>query len=210
MAAPPRRKAILLLVLWLGVVTAVPAASAEKGRQQVSPDGPCVLVAYYSETGNTEEMARAVAAGAAETQGVKVVVRRVTDVKKPDLLAADGIILGCPTHYANIPGRMKAIIDDWAWKLKIDFTDKVGGAFSTGGGPAGGKEHVVISLLLFMINNRMVVAGPLYRDASGSDEWGEIGSTATTGPTDPGISSTELQGARQLGRRIAQLAVKLQ
>jgi multimeric flavodoxin WrbA len=45
---------------------------------------------------------------------------------------------------------MKVIIDDWSWKMKVDFTDKVGGAFSTGGGQVGGKEHVVTSLLLFM------------------------------------------------------------
>jgi len=24
---------------------------------------------------------------------------------------------------------MKLVIDDWSWKLKVDFTDKVGGAF---------------------------------------------------------------------------------
>ena len=83
----PRRKSVFSLVLLLGGVMAVPAGSADKGRQQGCPDGPCVLVAYYSETGNTEEMARAVAAGAAKTPGVNVVVRRVTNVKKPDLLS---------------------------------------------------------------------------------------------------------------------------
>ena len=60
---------------------------------------------------------------------------------------------------------MTAAIDDWNWKWKVDFTDKIGGAFSTGGGQTGGKEFVVTSLLLFMLNNRMVVAGPLYQDA---------------------------------------------
>ena len=66
---------------------------------------------------------------------------------------------------------MKVAIDDWNWKLKVDFTDKVGGAFATGGGQTGGKEHVVISLILFMLNNRMIVAGPLYQDAEGDDKW---------------------------------------
>ncbi len=50
-----------------------------------------------------------------------------------------------------MPGRMKAVIDDWSWKLEVDFTDKVGGAFSTVRGQASGKEFVLISLIIFMI-----------------------------------------------------------
>jgi multimeric flavodoxin WrbA len=46
--------------------------------------------------------------------------------------------------------------------MKVDFTDKAGGAFATAGGQEGGQQHVVVSLLLFMLHNRMVVAGPLY------------------------------------------------
>ena len=112
-------------------------------------------------------------------------VKRAKDVSKEDLRAADAIALGSPTYFANIPGKMKVVIDDWNWKWKVDFTDKVGGAFSTGGGQTGGKEFVVTSLLLFMLNNRMVVAGPLYEDAEGEDIWGEAGASAMTGPLRP-------------------------
>ena len=97
---------------------------------------------------------------------------------------------------------------DWNWKMKVDFTDKVGGAFATGGGQTGGKEHVVVSLLLFMLNNRMIVAGPLYEDTEGDDKWAEIGSTAATGPTDPGVLGADIDGARRLGERIAGLIGK--
>jgi multimeric flavodoxin WrbA len=137
------------------------------------------------------------------------VVRKVADVTKKDLEDAEAIILGCPAYYANIPGRMKIIIDDWSWKMKVDFTDKVGGAFATGGGQMGGKEHVVTSLLLFMINNRMVVAGPLYQDAEGEDIWAESGAGAMTGPIDPGLSKKELDSAHRVGERIAHLAIKM-
>jgi len=99
------------------------------------------------------------------------------------------------------------ILDDWAWKWKVDFTDKLGGALSTGGGPAAGKEHVLVSLLLYMLNNRMIVAGPLYEDPIGRDRWGEIGATAMTGPLDPGVSPAELDSARRLGQRLARLAL---
>ena len=181
-----------------------PAAVAAQRQQPVN-----VLVAYHTLRGNTEKMAQGVAEGARRVQGVKVVLKKVEDVSKEDLIAADGIILGCPTYYANIPGKMKTIIDDWSWKMKVDFTDKVGGAFATGGGVAGGKEHVIVSLLLYMVNLRMVVAGPLYEDEEGDDKWAEMGSAAMTGPIDPGVNEAELDAARRLGDRIARLALKL-
>jgi NAD(P)H dehydrogenase (quinone) len=133
----------------------------------------------------------------------------VDKVAKGDLEKADGIILGCPTYYGTLPGRMKVVIDDWSWKMKVDFTDKAGGAFSTGGGQVGGKEFVVMSLLMFMLNNRMVVAGPLYRNDKTGSVWAEVGAAAMTGPVDPGVGEGELDSARRLGERVARLATTL-
>jgi len=168
-----------------------------------------VLIAFHSRTGNTEKMARGVAEGIQRVPGAVALVKRVEEVSKEDLETADAIILGCPTYFANIPGTMKTAIDQWNWKLKVDFTDKVGGAFATAGGQVGGQGHVVISLLLFMVHNRMLVAGPLYQDAEGDDKWAESGAAAVTGPLDPGVGPAELDGAGRLGQRIARLAKKL-
>jgi len=201
-----------LLVLSLLLSARVPSAMAQAARSpsKDSAQGPTrVLVVYYSRHGTTEAMAQAVAEGARRVAGVEAVLRKVEAVTKDDLAAADGILLGCPTFFANIPGVMKTAMDDWNWKWKVDFTDKVGGAFATGGGQTGGKEHVVASLLLFMLSNRMVVAGPLYSDAEGKDIWGEPGSSAMTGPLDPGVGPGELDAARRLGERVARLAKRL-
>ncbi len=168
-----------------------------------------ILIAYHSRTGNTEKMADGVAQGVKRVTGAAAIVKKAADVTKADLESADGIILGCPTYYGNIPGEMKVVIDDWSWKMKVDFTDKAGGAFATAGGEVGGQQHVVISLLLFMIHNRMVVAGPLYRNDKTGSVWAETGAAAVTGPLDPGISEAELDGAHRLGERIARLAGKL-
>jgi NAD(P)H dehydrogenase (quinone) len=168
-----------------------------------------VLIAYYSLTGNTEKMAQGVVEGAQRIPGTAVNLKTVDEVTKKDLEGADGIILGCPAYYGTIPGRMKVVIDDWSWKMKVDFTDKVGGAFSTGGGQAGGKEFVVVSLVMFLLNNRMVVAGPLYRNDKTESVWGEVGAAAMTGPLDPGVGEGELDSARRLGERVARLSLKL-
>lgn len=185
------------------------AGEAPPAHQARGSDRTQVLVAYYSRTGNTEQMARGVAEGARRLSGVSVVVKPVAEVTKTDLEAADGLVLGCPTYFANIPGEMKVFLDDWNWKWKVDFTDKVGGAFATAGGQVGGQEHVVVSLLLFMVHNRMVVAGPLYRNERTGSVWAEAGAAAITGPLDPGVGEGELDGARRLGERVAALASKL-
>lgn len=199
---------LLLLVLLAAALTADHADAADKPQPADKP-AVRVLVAYHSLSGNTEQMARGVAEGIKRVPGAAAVVKKVEDVTKADLEAADGIVLGCPTYFAGIPGKMKTVIDDWSWKMQVDFTDKAGGAFATAGGHTGGKENVVTSLLLFMINNRMVVAGPLYKNEKTGSLWAEIGATAVTGPLDPGVSETELDAARRLGERVAGLAKKL-
>lgn len=179
-----------------------PARAAEKGKVQV-------LVAYHSRTGNTEQMAQGVVEGIRRVPEAVAVLKKVGDVSKADLDAADGIVLGCPTYFANVPGEMKTILDDWNWKWKVNFTDKAGGAFATAGGQMGGQGQVIVSLLLFMIHNRMIVAGPLYQNEKTGSVWAESGAAAITGPLDPGVGEGELDGARRLGERVAKLAGKL-
>ena len=208
------RPLAVLLCLSLSLVALSPLAAAESNPSAKEAASSAatpvrVLVAYHSLRGNTEQMAQAVAEGARRVAGTEVSLKKVTEVTKEDLVAADGIVLGCPTYYANIPGQMKVAIDDWSWKMDVDFTDKVGGAFATGGGQTGGKEHVVTSLLLFLLNVRMIVAGPLYQDEEGDDIWAEMGASAATGPTDPGVSESERDAARRLGERVATVARKL-
>jgi NAD(P)H dehydrogenase (quinone) len=206
-----QRATVLALLPFLLAVSAGTAGQRSKSTPPGASPEPTVqvLVAYYSRTGNTEKMAQAVAEGARRVPGTVVVLKRVEKVTKEDLEAADAIALGSPTYFANIAGAMKVVIDNWNWKWKVDFTDKVGGAFATAGGQVGGKEHVTTSLLLFMIHNRMVVAGPLYQDEEGEDIWAESGAGAITGILDPGVSEEERDGARRLGDRLARLAKKL-
>ena len=173
-----------------------------------SDDGALnVLVGYYSLTGKTEMLAGGVAEGVGRVADITVTTKKVSEITREDLAAAEGLVLGAPTHFANLPGQMKVIIDDWSWKMKVDFTDKVGGAFATGGHPTGGKEHVVVSLLLYMLNNRMILVGPLY--GTDTSKAGKMGVTATTGSRDAGIDDEELEDARKLGERVAQVVKRL-
>jgi NAD(P)H dehydrogenase (quinone) len=208
MRTDPLRTWTLGLTL-IAISFATHSANAEPDVKPALPVPVKVLVAYYSLTGNTEQMAGGVVTGIQSVAGATVNLKKVEEVTKADLERADAIVLGCPTYYGNIPGKMKVVIDDWSWKMKVDFTDKIGGAFSTGGGQVGGKEFVVMSLLVFMLQNRMVVAGPLYQNDKTGSLWGELGASAMTGPLDPGVSQGELESAQRLGERVARLARKL-
>jgi len=178
--------------------TAVRTPSSEEIR---------ILVVYYSLTGNTEKMAEAVAEGARSVPGATVMTRRVEDVTREDLLAADGIVLGSPVYYANMAGPMKSFIDDWGLRFNVYLGDKVGGAFATGGEQTGGQQHVVVSLLLAMMNNGMIIVGPVHRQ--GNIRFGTFGASAQTSPPDAGIGDSELGEARKLGKRVASVARRL-
>ena len=163
-------------------------------------DKTTILIAYYSLSGNTEEMADAVEQGAKLDSNVTVQKKLISEVTAEDLENADGIILGSPTYFGNISGPMKNFIDDWAFKYHVYFKNKIGGAFSTGDGTIGGKENVVISLLLAMMINGMIVAGPVYN--LNGIQFGYPGASAVSSD---GISKDELNDAKKLGERIAKL-----
>ncbi len=220
MRADRRRTTALWPMLFAFLLACHPAIAAPPGEPPSAdvpeagvpqPGAVRVLVVYYSYSKykNTERFAHGVAEGVKRVPGAVAVIKQVEEATKEDLQAADAIALGCPTYFGNVPGKMKVVIDDWNWKWKVDFTDKVGGAFSTGSGQVGGKEFVIVSLLMFMLNNRMVVAGPLYQDAEKGSIWAEAGAAAMTGPLDLGVGDQEIDAARRLGDRLARLAEKL-
>jgi len=167
-----------------------PAGSAGQARINV-------LVVYYSATGNTEKMAKAVVEGAKKVPGVEAVAKTPDKIAEADLKTADAIVLGSPTYYGNMAGPMKSFIDDWWLKYKINLSDKVGGAFATGGSETGGKELVLHSLITSLLNAGMIIAGPL------QGPFGMAGVTAL----DP-VNESVLKEASALGERVANVALR--
>jgi NAD(P)H dehydrogenase (quinone) len=55
---------------------------------------PKILVVFDSKSGNTENMALALAKGDEKAGDVEVTVKRAEQTTNSDLLAADGIIMG--------------------------------------------------------------------------------------------------------------------
>ena len=109
-----------------------------------------VLIVYDSKTGNTEKMAFSVAEGVKEVSGVDVVVKKVDATTNEDLMKADGIVVGSPTYYGQMSGKVKAMFDE-SVKIHGKLEGKVGAAFTSSGGVASGAETTIISILEAML-----------------------------------------------------------
>src|SRR5262249_34389306 len=186
----------------VGIAAAAASPLLAASASQAQSARVSVLIAYYSVTGNTEKMAQGVSEGARGVSGTNVVLKRVGEVVADDLLSSDAVIVGSPVYFGNMSGEVKTFLDNWL--LKFDFfrdfkmQNKVGGAFATGGSISNGKEITMMAILEAMLINKMIVTS-----AGGSFGFG---ASATTGPDSPGIDEKELTAARELGKRVAEVA----
>lgn len=142
-----------------------------------------ILIVYYSQTGNTEKMARAIEEGAKSVVGIDVEVKYF--VKPEELVDVDGIILGMPTYYHDIGMDMKNLLEGVS-KEEIDLKGKVGAAFGSYGWSGEAPD-----LLLEIMKNRfeMDVVEPALRIKYNPDEKG-------------------LEDCRELGKAVAEKVVK--
>lgn len=154
-----------------------------------------VLIVYDSRTGNTEKMASAVADGAKKVKGTEVVVLSVDKAKMQDLTGSDAIILGSPTYYGNMSGKMKSFIDRTN-SIHGKLKGKAGGAFTSSGDTACGAETTLLSILNAMLIHGMVVQG--------RNDNKHYGPTAVEAPNEK-----EIESCKELGRRVSELAVAL-
>lgn len=155
-----------------------------------------VLVVYDSESGNTEKMAFAVAEGVRQVKNVEVTVKKVERAGLDDLCSSDGIIMGSPTYYGQMSGRLKTFIDS-SVKIHGKLEGKVGAAFTSAGGTATGAETTLLAILQTMLVHGMIVQG--------RSEDKHFGSAAVGAP-----HAKEIEQCKELGRRVANLVLRLQ
>jgi flavorubredoxin len=91
---------------------------------------PKILILYYSRTGNTEKMAKAVAEGAKTVGNMEVELNY--HVEADELDKFDAILLGAPTYHHDMPIDMKKLFEEAAVK-GISLKGKVGAAFGSYG-----------------------------------------------------------------------------
>ena len=154
-----------------------------------------ILVAYYSRTGHTRNMARAVAEGAGEGAGAAVECKPIDQVAAKDLLGYDAIVLGSPTYYGTMAAELKKLLDD-SVVFHGQLAGKVGGAFSSSANVGGGNETTITDILHALLIHGMIVQGSASGDHYGPVAIGDI-------------DNRSRDECRKLGRCVAALASRL-
>jgi len=101
------------------------------------------LILYYSRTGNTEKMAKAVVEGAKTVQGIDTEIAYRIAVQ--NLAGFDALAFGVPTYHHDMPLNIKNLLEETAFK-KIVLKGKIGAAFGSYGW-SGEAPRLVLEIL---------------------------------------------------------------
>jgi NAD(P)H dehydrogenase (quinone) len=194
-----------------------------------------VLVLYYSSYGHVETMAGAVAEGV-RAAGGQATVKRVPETvpeevarksgfkleqKAPvasidELPGYDGIAFGTPTRFGNMAGQMKNFLDQaGALWMKGALVGKAGAVFTSSATQHGGQESTILTFHPVLLHLGFVIVGLPYAfqgqmgvaEVMGNSPYGASTIAGGDGSRQP--SKVELDGARHLGRHLAEVAAKL-
>ena len=195
---------------------------------------PDILVLYYSRGGSVARLARQIARGIGEVDGMQARLRTVppvapvTEVASPpepedgapyvdkqDLRECAGLLLGSPTRFGNMAAPMKHFIDglgsEWASGTLVG---KPAAVFTSTATMHGGQESTLLTMMVPLLHHGCLIAGIPFTEAALSTTRSggtPYGASHVAGQQDqPEPTDDEALLARALGKRIAQLALKLQ
>jgi NAD(P)H dehydrogenase (quinone) len=192
-----------------------------------------VAVIYYSATGTTYSLARAVEEGA-RAAGAEVRLRKVHELAPEEAIAsnegwsahrletqnveeaslddlrwADAIIFGTPTRYGLPTAQLKQFLDTtgslWASGALVN---KVASSFTSAATLHGGHEATILSLNTTFYHWGAIIVGPGYADPiqfQSGNPYG-VSFTSNNGTLKP--DETALAAARFQGRRVAEVAAQ--
>lgn len=192
-----------------------------------------ILVLYYSHRGSVRALAEEVARGVHSVPGASARVRTVPKVSAVceavaddvpadgppyvelcDLEECAGLVLGSPTRFGNMAAPMKYFIDGLAgvW-VNGTLAGKPAGVFTSSGSQHGGQESTLLTMMLPLLHHGALIVGIPFLEAdlnttrSGGTPYGASHVAGADG--NPRLTDEERRLAVALGRRIAELAIKL-
>ncbi|MFT5482226.1 MAG: multimeric flavodoxin WrbA [Halieaceae bacterium] len=121
-----------------------------------------VLVLYHSQSGSTEQLAAAAAAGAS-VQEVSVRVRRAMAADLADLVWSDGIIFATPENFGALSGGMKDFFDRTYYPAQELQLNRAYGLIVSAGNDGSGAvrqlQRIVVGYPLRAIAEPLVIRG---------------------------------------------------
>lgn len=154
-----------------------------------------ISIIYYSRTGNTELMAKAVKEGA-ESAGAEAFLKKAEKASAEDVLNYDAVVFGSPNHFGYMAGAIQTVLEDCFVELKDEDAVKPYAVFASAG-TRGGK--VVID------NIERICDG--FGQKFGKFKFQKVAEGVATPETESNhkLSSEVLEKCRQLGKKIASL-----
>ena len=192
-----------------------------------------VAIIYYSATGTTYGLARAIEEGA-RAAGAEVRFRKVRELAPEeaiksnegwsahrlatqnveeatldDLRWADAIIFGTPTRYGLPTAQLKQFIDTtgplWA---KGELANKICSSFTSAATSHGGQEATILSLNTTFYHWGAIIASPGYVDPIQFQMGNPYGVSFTSNNGTLKPDEVTLNAARFQGRRVAEVAAQ--
>ena len=192
-----------------------------------------ILVLYYSKHGSLAQMAQWIARGVEESGTVGARIRTVPAVSavceatedsiptqgapyatKEDLKECVGLAVGSPSYFGNMCAPMKYFIDQSSglW-LSGAMVGKPAAVFTSSTSMHGGQESTLLSMMVPLLHHGMVMVGIPYTEVAlnetttGGTPYGASHFAGQEGQNE--FSDAEKQLCRALGKRLAEVALKL-
>lgn len=192
-----------------------------------------LAIIYYSSTGTTYALARAIEEGARgagaevrfrkapELAPEKVIAGKpewaahlqatkdVAEASNDDLTWADAIIFGTPTRYGLPTAQLKQFLDQtgglWA---KGALVNKICSSFTSTATAHGGQEMTIVNLNTIFYHWGALIVGPGYADPIQFQSGNPYGTSFTSENGKLKPDEVALAAARFQGRRVAELAAQ--
>ncbi|MEN8177017.1 MAG: NAD(P)H:quinone oxidoreductase [Pseudomonadota bacterium] len=192
-----------------------------------------ILILYYSRYGATAEMARQMARGVEEVDGMTARLRTVPAVSTvceateedipesgapyaslDDLRECSGLLMGSPTRFGNMAAPLKYFLDQTSqlW-MSGALIGKPAAVFTSTSSLHGGQESTLLAMMLPLMHHGMLLLGVPYSETallhttSGGTPYG---ASHLAGPDSKlPLSDDEKRICRTQGRRVAETARRL-
>lgn len=192
-----------------------------------------VAIIYYSSTGTTYQLARAIEEGAKEAGAeVKVLKVRETapqaaidsnekwkqhvaetkdlaEAQLSDLEWADSIVFGSPTRFGGAASQLRAFIDTTGglW-FQGKLANKIGSSFTSAATAHGGQENTILTMNSVFYHWGSLIVSPAYLDPIQFQTGNPYGTSFTSNNGELEPDETVLKAARFQGKRVAEVTAQ--
>lgn len=192
-----------------------------------------IAIIYYSATGTTYQLARAIEEGATKA-GAEVRLRKVHELaaeeaikanqgwsahrldtqnveeaQMGDLEWADAIILGTPTRYGLPSAQLKQFIDQtgglWA---KGKLNSKIASSFTSVATQHGGHETTITAINNIFYSWGCIIVAPAYADPIQFQAGNPYGASFTSNNGELKPDEVALKAANFQGKRVAEVSAQ--